>query len=97
MLVISLVLCFVFFVLFVFVLCLADSASGLVLRFSLTFIQSPSIDLFVLLIKLEYHNVFHHTSYIYTYKVNPIVLQRMRAIIDILQGCQVLTDGLSNV
>jgi hypothetical protein len=49
MLVISLLLCFVFFVLFVFVLCLVDSASGLVLRFSLTFIQSPSIDLLVLL------------------------------------------------
>jgi hypothetical protein len=49
MLVISLLLCYVFFVLFVFVLCLVDSASGLVLRFSLTFIQSPSIDLLVLL------------------------------------------------
>ena len=49
----------------------------------------------MLFIKLEYHNVFHHTSYIYTYKVNPIVLQWMRAIIDILQGRQVLTDGLS--
>jgi len=51
----------------------------------------------MLFIKLEYHNVFHHTSYIYTYKVNPIVLERMRAIIDIviLQGRQVLTDGLT--